>query len=54
MVSVHWMEILSVNMSPVKSFMAYNFCCDGTSTQSKLKKIQNMTVLLEYLTALLE
>jgi len=32
--------------TPVKSFMAYNFCCDSTSTLKKL------TVLLGWLIAL--
>ena len=25
---VHWMGILSVSLSPIKKFMAYNFLCD--------------------------
>ena len=31
MVSVYWMGILSVNISLVKGFKAYNFCCDGVN-----------------------
>jgi len=44
MAPVHWMGIIP----PVKSFMAYNICCIGTST------LKNVTVLLGLLTALLE